>query len=364
MTDELTEKLYGYKKNPIYIYAPRYIEESAGIRALHYLCHALNQTGNPAWLVVHGLEMGEVPTQNGQLNTPLLSEEIRDQHFGIGAVPIVIYPETIPGNPLKAQVIIRWLLNYPGVLGGPKEFDERDYLVAYSSKIAGEYGGEIPVLFLPALDLREIEETKHNFENQKRTDQILLYAGKYRQFVGKPLLPKWAPTEYTEIWREGPLKQERKEVLRLLATSSCLFIFENSTLINEAVLLGCPVILIKSTFFDSLIAEEELGNNGTAWSDAINPLEKALSELENVSREYIDSISHFFVNLELEVNNWTTKASNFDYIAPIQLPQSTFLISRHRISLAIQILKTQGFITLLRIIRSFFRRRLAYASRK
>lgn len=364
MNEDLINRLYGQRDHPIYIYVPGYIEESAGIRALHYLCHALNQSGHLSWLVVHGLISNDRSSVNAELNTPVLTNEIRDQHFKAGLAPIVIYPETIPGNPLKAQVVIRWILNYPGILGGPKTFERSDYAMAYSAKIAQEYSEHMPVLFLPPLDIREIEQARKEFGNLERTSEVLIYAGKYRGFVGNPILPRWAPSRYTEIWREGPYKQDRKEVLRLLATSSCLFIFENSTLITESVLLGCPVILIRSTFFDSLIAETELGVHGAAWSDEKDPMQSACSSIDLSEQQYIHSIYTFFDRLEQEAEKWNEKAKEFDYISPILLPNFTSLISRHRIALALQILRTQGFITLLRVVRSFFRRRFKNATRK
>jgi hypothetical protein len=360
MDEEKLAQLYGIKKHPIYIYAPAYLEVSAGIRALHFLCHTLNQTGHLAWLVVHGMASSGTPLVNPNLNTPVLSSELRDLHFESGVVPIVIYPETIPGNPLKAQIVVRWVLNYPGVLGGPEKFHESERLIAYSKDIATTLEKDTPVLFLPPLDIREIYNAKKSSTGGERTDRILMYAGKYRGFVGNPILPRWFSGEITEIWREGANKQSRENVLELLATSSCLFIFENSTLITESVLLGTPVILVRSTFFDSLIAERELGSDGTAWSDVDNPVTFALSTIENAESRYLESVERFFVELAREVEIWQKIASKSDYLSPIYLPNFLKLISRHRISLAIQVLRSQGLFTLLRIIKSFIKRRIPF----
>lgn len=358
MDAEKLARLYGVKKHPIYIYAPAYLEVSAGIRALHYLCHSLNQMGYLSWLVIHGMASGDSSLVNPSLNTPILSSELRDLHFEAGIPPIVIYPETIPGNPLKAQVVVRWILNYPGALGGPENFQAKERVIAYSQDIATTLEKNTPILFLPPLDIREIYEAKNASKDKVRTDRVLLYAGKYRGFVGNPILPRWAPNKVTEIWREGPDKQSRERVLELLATSSCLFIFENSTLITEAVLLGTPVILVRSTFFESLIAEGELGSDGTAWSDQINPIEIALSSIEIAEKRYLNSVDTYFANLEKEATLWQEIASDSDYLSPINLPNFTRLISRHRISMALQISRTQGLLTLFRIIKSFIKRRI------
>jgi len=303
---------------------------------------------------------GDAPLVSSNLNTPILNSEIRDLHFKNGEVPIVIYSETIPGNPLQAQVVVRWILNYPGALGGPKDFPVGERLIAYSKDISRVLGKKAPVLFLPPLDIREVYKAKESSRNIPRTNRVLLYAGKYRGFVGNPILPRWAPNEITEIWREGPAKQSREEVLELLATSSCLFIFENSTLITESVLLGTPVILIRSTFFDSLIAEDELGSNGTAWSDLENPIELARSTIEGAHVRYLESLDQFFSDLKKETMIWQEIAGKSDYLSPIYLPNFRILVSRHRISLAIQILKSQGFLTFFRVVKSFIRRRISF----
>jgi hypothetical protein len=358
MDEDKLARLYGIKKHPIYIYAPAYLEVSAGIRALHFLCHSLNQSGQLAWLIIHGATIPTTQLVSPELNTPILTSAIRDLHFKNGVVPIVIYPETIPGNPLKAQVVVRWVLNYPGALGGPKTFHDNEHVIAYSHDIASSIEKVPSVLFLPPLDIREIYKARDSSIGKVKTDRVLLYAGKYRSFVGNPILPKWAPKEVTEIWREGPKRQPREEVLELLATSSCLFIFENSTLITEAVLLGTPVILVRSTFFDSLIAGYELGQNGTAWSDEADPLQAALATLKNAESQFLSTIEQYFIDLERQVVIWQEIASRSDYLSPIYLPSFKTLVSRHRISLALQILKSQGLLTLLRVIKSFIKRRI------
>jgi hypothetical protein len=359
--EEKLAQLYGIKRHPIYIYAPAWIEGSAGIRALHFLCHSLNQTGQLAWLIIHGATIPTTQLVSPELNTPILTSAVRDLHFRNGVAPIVIYPETIPGNPLKAQVVVRWVLNYPGALGGPKNFHENEHVIAYSSDIAFSMEKVPQVLFLPPLDIREIYRARHASFGKDRTDRVLLYAGKYRTFVGNPILPKWAPKQVTEIWKEGPNRQPREEVLELLATSSCLFVFENSTIITEAVLLGTPVILVRSTFFDSLIAIQELGQDGLAWSDQANPLDEAIASIKNVESKYLSTIKRYFMDLEKQVLIWQDIASSSDYLSPINLPNYSTLLSRHRFSLAMQILKSQGLLTLLRVVKSFITRRIKTA---
>jgi hypothetical protein len=129
-------------------------------------------------------------------------------------------------------------------------------------------------------------------------------------------------------------------------------------LITEAVLLGTPVILVRSTFFDSLIAGYELGQNGTAWSDEADPLQAALATLKNAESQFLSTIEQYFIDLERQLVIWQEIASRSDYLSPIYLPSFKTLVSRHRISLALQILKSQGLLILLRVIKSFIKRRI------
>ena len=45
----------------------------------------------------------------------------------------VVYPETVTGNPLGAKVVIRWVLNRPGLLAGDRVFDPKKIVFNYSS---------------------------------------------------------------------------------------------------------------------------------------------------------------------------------------------------------------------------------------
>lgn len=366
MDQEKLTSLFGSRQHPIYVFAPAYSARSAGIRALHYLCHSLNQSGFLSWLVIYASDSAQDQLLNPDLNSPLLTTEIRDLHFSAGLAPVVIYPETTKGNPLGAQVVVRWVLNYPGLLGGPRTFSESEHVVSYSNQIAKTLEMPTPVLFLPPVDIREIQMIRHGFLHESRGDRALLYAGKYRGYVGNPVLPMWAKDKITEIFREGPSKQSRHEVLTLLASSTRLYCFENSSLITESVLLGTPVILVRSPFFSSLIAEDELGSDGMAWSDEVDPIAKSEMGIENSENRYMQAISTFFVDLKREADVWQKIASESDYLSPILIPAPYIPtgLSGGRVRLGIHILRTQGLASLVRAMNMFIRRLVSSAWRK
>lgn len=98
-------------KHPYYIFSPDYRESSGGIQALHKLCHQINLHGGNAWMVNSDIT-------NPAWNTPKLDVEIYDQHKKSELIPIAVYPEIYSGNPIKADVCVRYMLNHEALLNG------------------------------------------------------------------------------------------------------------------------------------------------------------------------------------------------------------------------------------------------------
>ena len=114
------------------IFSPSYHEDIGGIIVLHKLCHTLNKLGYSAFIYpsfntffinkknwfsilikfLRNLIRDHTfpPKLNPDFVTPLFKFRDRD----INDSYIVIYPESIIGNPLNAKNIVRWFLYYPG----------------------------------------------------------------------------------------------------------------------------------------------------------------------------------------------------------------------------------------------------------
>lgn len=148
--------------HPRYIvFAPSYTPDAGGIIVLHKLCHLINSAGFDAFIYpwfpqfkinkkdcsdllmlarnIVGSMFRKYKT-NLSFNTPLFAGDIEDSD-------IVIYPEIVFGNPLKAKHVVRWLLNKPGhftgdIYYGPHElyfkFDHGlvDDFCFYNSKLS------------------------------------------------------------------------------------------------------------------------------------------------------------------------------------------------------------------------------------
>lgn len=127
-------------KQKIIVYAESFDENSGGSIALHRLCDLLNREGAQArlwpwikpvcdpWRPLHSLkrfhkyhrwQARNVYRTFPGFDTPLAcSDDLKDA--------IVVYPEVIDGNPLRAKRVIRWLLHRPGFHTGRVNYGRDD----------------------------------------------------------------------------------------------------------------------------------------------------------------------------------------------------------------------------------------------
>lgn len=341
-------------RRPYVIFAPRWIESSAGIRALHFLCHAINESGGVCYLALSEPAHKLQPRVSGNLNTPVLTQEIIASWAKSKISPIVIYSETVVGNPLGACTVIRLVMNFPGALGGPKLFETSEFLVAYSERIRESLKVDSPhrkieKLFIPAIDPRPF-----NFEINSREDFYLLYAGKYRAFVGAP--PTFPGLKIVEIRRDGRERQSRKQLIHLLSRCRAVLSLENSSIINEAVLSGAPGIFIPNQFLTIPIAEAELGWGGVAWGFSESKEELARSTLRSGRDAYMAAISQFKLDLASFVEYTQKLNPEYQVNENIVIPKFSYFASRHRIRLAFQIGKNLGVFALCKVVINFVMR--------
>jgi len=340
------------ERDYFYIYSPAWVHWSAGIRVLHYLCDLLNRNGFNAFLVLHG-EQSESETFPGLL-TPVLNRQILKTHKQEARRIVAIYPEGIPGNPLNAQYVIRWILNYPSLLGGSTNFQD-EVLLAYSKELSTslEDHSEILVLFVPALKSSEFEENVDVPVSEPIKMQIepyeLIYAQKFRALGGElPPLKK----NQIEITRFGSSAPTRAETLLLLRNASLVHVFENTTIITESLLYGVPVLCHENAFFKSLIAEFEMPMRGISWSSSeIVKTDRTynLQILRNAESSANNSIKKVFANIEL------ISKRNINNSRKLKLPNRG-IFTYHSISRAKIIYKQKGMRVLIRFFLNYISR--------
>lgn len=330
------------KKRLFYIYTGGWRDNAAGIKVMHYLCDALNKVGEEAFLVIGNHKRG-IAQVNPKLNTPILDRGLSSLHFRQRRTPRVIYSETIIGNPLRASCVIRYILNYPGVLGGNLSFPNTEMQVAYTQNIKKHLPIISTVLFLPAVDLDELPKGKILKE-----DYHLFYAGKYKAFVGNPGLPP--NLKMKEVTRHGSEGTTRNDTLVLLAKARSLFLFENSTLATEAILMGTPVVFIDNPFLGEVIAEEELGIEGTIKGYSEDRLLAAISSMDIAKEKYLRAQNDFWLQLREFISDSDIFFQNTSTLngKEIHIPQGMFSPSRHKIMLFIGVMRNYGIFRALK----------------
>ena len=228
--------LFPRKTKPYFIFTPSYTHVSSGVRALHLLCHALNEVGQKAYVFPSDILFARNPF----LNTPLVYDVFNDwerfQESGLDAV--VVYPDIVRGNPLRAKHVVRWLLAPAGAYGGDKSFSADEKVYGYTQDIAE------PTLCLPTFDT----EIFYPPAAGTLRKGAVFYAHKYDKIHGNKLLP--LTTGATRL--EG----SQQEIAEGLRQASICYVYERTEVSVLARLCGCDVFPIVTHYWDGKTPKE------------------------------------------------------------------------------------------------------------
>lgn len=316
--------------HPFFIVTPPYTRMSAGVTALHLLCHYLNRAGYNAYIAQYppaqaGLrslpayvtlqQQREFPA--GML-APSLTQDVLDFYHEQRLHPIVIYPEVFD-NPLQSKFFGRYILNYPGRLN--KAYTEpENFSVAYTRELAVHCTANYPhhqpvtdVLFMPTVDLSYWNTSGIT----EQRDGICFYAGKLKDIHYET--PQNVPDGAVEILRSQQMN--RDEVRRIFWQSRHFLCYEDTALALEAQLCGCPTIFVPNKHFSGIpLAHHEMGEDGSCrYGDTLG-LARAQASVrgtETVMRRYIDETPRRIAELGLK---WLKLAQAIEYRGPIRYP--------------------------------------------
>ncbi|WP_047237695.1 hypothetical protein [Chromobacterium subtsugae] len=231
---QIEKKFYNERHQPYYICAPGYTRVSNGVRAMHLLCHYLNKLGEEAYVFS--------PETDPKLRTPYLTQDIVDRHKASGRSPIVVYPEVVHGNPLNGKAVARYILNHPGLLGGPKDYDPSDLLVFWHQDYVDYAKYPDPsFIFIPSIDTAIFNNDDNPHDDSRH--RVLVYPGRYKH-AERDFPALFQNTDV--ITYEWP--QSHEELAALLRQGKVLYTFANSAIISEALLCGCPVVVMETVF--------------------------------------------------------------------------------------------------------------------
>ena len=297
-------------RRPYYIVTPRYDEKSAGNRTLHTLCHALNSLGEEAYLLVTTPGAPGLPP--GEMLCPVLTQATANLHFRAGRQPVIVRPESLD-FPTPGGLSVKYLLNFLGVVGGRTEIGpETDLVYAYSQRIADATPGQVQVLFLPVLDAVYWTPPEPGAPRRGRC----AYLGKRRDIDGLGL-PEGLEVDLI-LTRETP----RREMLHAFQGSEVFYIFENSSLIAEALLCECPVACGFNEKFPELIAGDELGTDGIIGVDFdAEQLARATTETAKFRARYLEAEDAAIAQIRAFIAQTQSSHLKRPLGAPVQPPR-------------------------------------------
>jgi hypothetical protein len=315
-----------------YIAAKSYVESSAGVKAMHILCDRLNQFGYEAYLVPID---GNINT-NPLLLTPILSREKWDSHLSNIQTVIAVYDESIIGNPLNCPIIVKWYLNRPSFLAGSTRTSKELNLINFV--FAEEIEANLPRLFLNTVDFPFFLNAPVVTDRKLK----LFYAGKMHSLGIKVV----KPDDAIEIHRSGTRKQSREELRELFSRASIFYVAEDTAMVLEAAICGCPSIHMKEYFKNPPLTQIDGGIGLVGFE----------GEEFNYSRDFFE---RYFVTLQIRERSDLAKFiirtqnalfnDNFQKITPrYKFPKSSKLIVRlYKLKAAMKQSGLRGFYAVL-----------------
>jgi hypothetical protein len=295
-------ELFGPRLHPYYIYSPGYVEGSSGIRVLHQLCDFLNRNGCESYMVTN--------KTNPAWWTPRLTDEFMRQHYEQRRKPLVLYPEVVFGAPLGMGRKIRYLLNRPGFIDGPKRFDDDEFVVAFRSEFVPESGART-ILTVPPTDIGLFNPLGVIPESRKG---IYCYHNRFLHRGGR-LQPVTRDT--TEISPRHP--RTLAELAAVFRSAELLYAYEASTIVTEARLCGCPVVYLPN---DAMLKDHPgsaYGLDGLAWGANAAEIARAKATVDKVYTRYLAQLSDFVDELDTfiaQTQAWAAQAS-FEQCYPL-----------------------------------------------
>lgn len=271
-------------------------ENKGGIIFQHQLAHELNRMGERALLWRVGsivplgprgwlrwrMKRGPMLT-NPDLETPLAHRS------DLTPESIVIYPELVPGNPLKARNVVRWMLYKPG-LRHPYDFgsDEMFFRAGEMSDIPEMTGGA------PDLYMWKLNPAYRNEQRPDRKGVCYLV----RKGDAKPRLPETEAPGAIRV--DGMSHAEMNDVFNRCET---FYSYDEATMYSQfAAITGCTSVVVPGLFAsrEEWVAHHPNGRYGVAYGTAPSELEHAratrhllLEDMRARERESLETVRRF-----------------------------------------------------------------------
>lgn len=193
-----------------------YRDNSAGVRVIHRFCHVMRKCGYDAYITDQGNPEWDTPQWNRLLHDPQ---------------DIVIYPETVAGNPLGAWKVVRYILYYPR-RRGLTYINPIDYALPYHEYVVEDLKAVTTQRHFYTLPLGCIEPGL--FYPEEKSNLVAYYVGKGE--VDPRFLMVGIKLD----------DLQRPALANVLRKTKRFFTYDEKTAVTaEAMLCGCECWLIE-----------------------------------------------------------------------------------------------------------------------
>ena len=212
-------------KKDYIIVAPKYCK-SNGVRTLYRLAKGLEAKGYKVYVFA---------APSDEINCNFISKVTKEMRKNA----IVVYPEIVYGNPLGFQNVVRYILYYPGRLGGQKEYFKNELLISYTA----EFYKDVDIMCFPCLD----RNLFYKDDTVKDVDCYFVYKkGKWKEIK-----------EFENMIEINPsYPKTREDLSKLLRRTKTLYSYDDcSLLLDEAYACGCSVKIVTEDGFKEYISK-------------------------------------------------------------------------------------------------------------
>jgi hypothetical protein len=256
------------------VYAPSFDADNGGAIFMHELVHALNGLGERAFLwpvrnifrpsirsqvkrVLTGRLTRQPYATSSALNTPVARKS------DLSPRAVVVYPEIVMGNPLRASNVVRWLLYKPGMLH-PYRFGHHEmfFRAAEMCDLPEVTGGS------PDLYLWKVNPLYRNEGRPDRKGACYIV----RKGRAKPRIPE----------TEGAIQvdgRSHEEIAAIFNSCETFYSYDEATMYSQfAALCGCLSIVVPGDFAASRedwVARHPIARFGVAYGTDPAELEHA-----------------------------------------------------------------------------------------
>lgn len=254
-TDKYSNGLASTSKLPrrkIVVFAPSYNPNVGGVVWLHKLCHVLNELGESATLfpafnnvevrfegflrgaalLAYDLLRSVRPYRvNDSFNTPYFGrrQDLTSDDW------IVVYPETVLGNPLRARNVARLFLHAPGFITGKAYYGFNEFHIR-GGVVSDGFQYPHCQLYPGYLDLTTIPWDIYRADSTDENATEVAYC--IRKGVGKPFVHD----QSAGVCIDG---RSHEEIARIFSRSKVFISYDANTAFSQyAALCGCLSVVV------------------------------------------------------------------------------------------------------------------------